>query len=272
MGTGINVASFSFIAVASPKFAASIARDCGLDFVSGLPLRGMPKPRNWSSNLLPIKYWEQAWNPGGISEFLKGRRENDPTAPKLQDIVAFPSPKACGRMDQLWLFSTDTILIVHSISDYRAWVRKIGPERVLLEINPGMFKTYWEIVEELRVILENGRSPFCLDLRHIRETARPDQVAEARKEGIELLKFSLGDWRPRLPYLLSHTRLVDFQATSRAELEATLAGEETELAELTRAVKGLGYAGDWRVEVPLGLKDALKSYKLLEDIVAYTRS
>lgn len=286
MAIGCNLLSFGLRGAWWPQRAVIKALEAGCEFCTTLPtgfepipalptLFGIGNPESWK-NKLNVVGWEHAWNPAGSAlDVIRGMRSHDPDAPKLQDWLVSPDPARCKTITEAWLERTKVALIVHSIDDYRTAVRQLGPERVLLEINPGMFMTFREIVEELKNILTNGRRPFCLDLRHLREVPRPDQAARYEKtRGSKATPdFSLGDWRPWIPYLVPHARLIDFQTSDRDELEATLRGEETELMEMVRAILKLGYTGDWRIEIiPIDFEERIRgNFYLLRESVRFLR-
>lgn len=282
MRIGVNLASFGPLAVTFPNIAGEIAVKRGCEFLSGLPFRGMQGPKFWETFQIPMTHWEPAWNPGPVLQWAIDNIEErlafvppDPGRPKKEDIVAFPGPEACKRKDKAWLTETEVILIVHSIKEYREGLKVLGPERVLLEINPGMFLSFEEIALEMANFIKYGRKPFCLDLRHLREEARNDQFYAYKAQTGDFPKvesFRLKDIDLWMERLLPYTRLIDFQASSRQELEDTFDEKITPLSKLWGIVLSSRYSGDVRIELPMGPKDAVHGYRILGETVDFLKS
>lgn len=222
----------------------------GYSWLSVLPLRSAAESLIPPPLPLRVRYFEEAWNAGSWGKFIEGKRHNDPTAPKLHDVAAFPnSPERCAQLTQSWLILSGASAVVHRIEDFRR-LQEMGIP-ALLEISPGLWLTPEEILEELAP--RTGERVLCLDFEHLLRDPRPDEREEHwRSFGTIAPQESLLGTRA-LNALLPWAGLIDPKPMKREEAFATFAGEETPLSKMINRVVESGYNGDWRVEFNLGL-------------------
>jgi len=141
----------------------------------------------------------------------------------------------------------------------------------ILELNPGMLDAQGELLspdsllETLAYPASSILAGVDLDTKHIRRGLRPDEIAKTISRLGSPTKNALGAWQGTVQQFVSHTKLMDFQGMNPQELFDTIAGRQTELAEVVLAVKEAGYRGPVRVEFNLGLANQIKP-GVVEDV------
>jgi hypothetical protein len=159
---GINVVSLAYLApgrhglFTAGSRLIELAKELGFDFVQALPVRGA-KCEDAVSPL--VRYYEDAWNPGTLKDFLL-RQSKAGGAPRLHDILLFPSPSECKAISACW--------------EGRG-VKKIGHDfkSRLVEVSPGLNMGANDIFWQCR---SHGNS-LVIDTSHLQREARSDEIA-----------------------------------------------------------------------------------------------
>jgi hypothetical protein len=240
------------------------------DHLASLPLRYLydRSTGGVTANFpLPIAFWGYRWNrtARAASEWAYAARlvgdqvrrlvSSDADRLKLAEYVAMPSSEKTDRMDRQMQGVSGLCFVVEDPELALAHKRRGHP--ALLEVYPGLHMS----ASELEEFAEANGIGLAYDTWHIRHDLEPHQRAEARDRAGSAARNKLGDWEEEIERLLPLAGLVHFQPSRRKEqkneLEATLAGERTELAAMTEAIRELGYPGPIVVEHLFPVADQL---------------
>jgi len=268
------------------KLTATL-EETGYQFASALPLRSVVDGGgNVTGCKLPIWYLEDAWNPtrgaglAGLMEVVRGVATKDPLAPQIHNFIAFPDKE---RADELFrnmiarlnLSERPPTVVVHhlnGLAEFKWGLATTGATvDTILELNPGMLDAQGELLssdsllETLAYPASSILAGVDLDTKHIRRGLRPDEIAKTVSRPSSPTKDALGAWQGTVQQFVSHTKLMDFQGMNPQELFDTIAGRQTELAEVVLAVKEAGYRGPVRVEFNLGMANQIKP-GVVEDV------
>jgi hypothetical protein len=253
---GISLASLAPKGAFNLKWAEQAAKEAGYAFWQVLPFRGIfDKWGIMKKLVLPVKYFEQAWNPAkNLLQVISGRVRQDPKTPKLEDWLFFPNWRSYGQLDVMG--ATE---IVHNLNKW-TFVQEdnnpIGVHRLvpqLLEPSPGLWMTPEEILD--KVVSKRITPCLALDTYHLRRLPRPDEMVNRPEGSYSFPHSQLGEWRKTLPKLLPHAAVIHVapERINKKELKMFLAGEYTELREMLERIKEAGFPGDYVVEATIGL-------------------
>lgn len=110
--------------------------------------------------------FEKAWNASTIPQFLLRRNGTAGTPSKFHDVLVFPSPVDCNRIEGQ-LSQRKITEVCH-----RFPLQQAGRVR-LVEVNPGLDKTAEEIAEAC----QKYRYRVVIDTYHLMRGYRPDEIA-----------------------------------------------------------------------------------------------
>lgn len=276
-----------FIGPVLGNFGVSLKQK-GVEFVSIGPYRCVwdySHGNNKYTDVPPVKYYEDAWNPTESNGWLAGAKEvmekrKDPRGPKIHDLIVFPGIETVNaRMVRIAKTFPQAEAIVHSMNelsqpfvayDSYAAVCPNNPVSVLYEVSPGPGLGIDEInegIQEYRNTHKDTRFPIAsgvvVDTKHIREGMNEFQTAISLP-GTPTQPLPT-DWHQTIEGLVNETVLIDFQAMDLTELYATLNHTEgTELNEMMACIDETGYEGPVRMEIQLNKIDYLNPNNIIE--------
>lgn len=240
-------------------------KQAGYTSLAAMPLRWVvEKDGSIRQFALPIKFWGQAWGQernkntefnrvaslvGDVwhEKVMKNGEANGVTP---VDFLAFPTfqvaDSAYFRFMQANNSPAKALTIAsHTTNEVLQTRKRWEHHKVYPEIHPELDGTGYSI-SELVELADRLNTKLTLDTWHVRRG-----IGVATSEPGRPTVNKLGTWEKDLPQLLDKIGLVHFQPSrlDKTELDKTLLGQPTELADIITMLKEGGFGGDVVVEM-----------------------